>query len=72
MLKKQSQTCREYAMELEGNIKAYVNVHPLKDNVILEYRREQIRNVIKLTKNTELYEGEDETKEIRCYFNPIG
>ena len=40
ILKKWSQTCKEYTMELGGNVKAYIDAHPLKENAIIEYRWE--------------------------------
>ena len=46
-------------MELGGNAKAYVNVHPLKDNATLEYRCKWIQNIMKLAKNTRIYDGDD-------------
>ena len=58
------QKCKEYAMQLGGNVRAYVEVHLLKDNVQLEYRCKWIRNVLKLAKNNIIYNGDD----IRKYF----
>ena len=40
MLKRWSCKLQEYVMQLGGNVRAYVEVHPLRDNVKLEYRWE--------------------------------
>ena len=46
-------------MELGGNVKGYMNAHPISENVTLEYRCEQIRNVMELVKNTRIYDGDN-------------
>ena len=59
MLKRWSKKCEEHAMQLGSNTRAYVEAHPLRDNVMLEYRHEQIRNVMECTKIAITYEGDN-------------
>ena len=40
ILKRQSKKSREYIIQLGDNMKAYIEVHLIKDNVKIEYRRE--------------------------------
>ena len=46
-------------MQLGGNVRNCIEVHPLKENVNVEYLWEWIRNVQELIKNNVTYNGND-------------
>ena len=57
MLKKWSKKCKEYVMQLGGNVRSYVHAYPIKKDVTIEYKQEQIQNILELAKNNITFEG---------------
>jgi len=59
MLKRWSSKTREHTIEVGGNIRSYVEAHPLKDNATIEYLREWIQNVQELLKNNKIHDRDN-------------
>ena len=64
MLQRQTSKSRDYAIQLGGNAKSYVEAYPLNKRALINYIKEQIRNVREVIKNTETYDGDDIRKFI--------
>ena len=62
ILKQWSNKMKDRALDVGGNARHYVEVHPVKENAGVIYLREWIRNVQELLKNNEMHDRDDTRK----------
>ena len=59
MLQEWSRKLSEKVEVIEGNVKQYIDVHPINNNSTINYTKDQIHNVQVFIENYQTYDGGD-------------